>query len=168
MIAAHVEDLAAAIGESVEFVPRRRQDIDAVVALVDAVRGDAVRPALAYHFASGIPVYATSQVTSGRNLNRLSELNLMRITQLPWAVYPNPLKAELDAAFARQTPGPLQALGVDAYRLADRLPLLASDDHARLLGATGILTLEGSRVSRELVWAIVRNDRLEPLPTVVN
>ena len=162
-----MQTLAAAIQQSVEFIPRRRQDIDAVVALVDAEQGGAVRPALAYHFASAIPVYATSQVISDPSSNRLAELNLMRVCQLPWSVYPDAIKSELAAAFARQSPGPLHALGVDAYRLADRLALFATDPNARLLGATGILTLNESRVSRDLIWSVVRDGRLEPLPTVV-
>jgi outer membrane PBP1 activator LpoA protein len=164
---ARMQTLAAAIGQPVEFIPRRRQDIDAVVAFVDAEQGGAVRPALAYHFASDLPVYATSQVTSGPGSNRLRELNLMRICQLPWSVYPDKVKNEFAAAFARQSPGPLHALGVDAYRLADRLALFAADPHARLLGATGILTLDESRVSRDLIWSVVHDGRLEPLPTVV-
>jgi outer membrane PBP1 activator LpoA protein len=162
-----MQTLAAAIEQPVEFIPRRRQDIDAVVALVDAVQGGAVRPALAYHFARDLPVYATSQVTSGPGSNRLGELNLMRVCQLPWSVYPDKVKNEFAAAFARQSPGPLHALGVDAYRLADRLVLFAADPHARLLGATGILTLDDSRVSRDLIWSVVHDGRLEPLPTVV-
>jgi outer membrane PBP1 activator LpoA protein len=162
-----MQTLATAIQQSVEFIPRRRQDIDAVVAFVDAEQGGAVKPALAYHFASNIPVYATSQVTSGPGSSRLAELNLMRICQLPWSVYPDRIKNDFAAAFARQTPGPLHALGVDAYRLADRLALFAADPHARLLGATGILTLNESRVSRDLIWSVIRDGRLEPLPTVV-
>jgi len=162
-----MQTLAAAIEQPVEFIPRRRRDIDAVVALVDAEQGGAVKPALAYHFASDIPVYATSQVTSAPGSNRLGELNLMRVCQLPWSVYPDQVKVEFAAAFARQSPGPLHALGVDAYRLADRLALFAADPQARLLGATGILTLDGSRVSRDLIWSVVRNGRLEPLPIVV-
>jgi outer membrane PBP1 activator LpoA protein len=163
-----MQTLAAAIDQSVEFVPRRRQDIDAVVAFVDAEQGGAVRPALAYHFASDIPVYATSQITSGHGSNRLAELNLVRVSQLPWAVYPDKIKNALEAAFARQSPGPLHALGVDAYRLADRLALFTTDPRSRLLGATGILTLDGSRVSRDMIWSVVRDGRLEPLPIVVN
>ena len=57
---------------------------------------------------------------------------------------------------------------MDAYRLADRLALFTSDPHSRLLGATGILTLDESRVSRDMIWSVVRDGRLEPLPTVVN
>jgi outer membrane PBP1 activator LpoA protein len=163
-----MQTLATAIDQSVEFVPRRRQDIDAVVAFVDAEQGGAVRPALAYHFASDIPVYATSQITSGHGSNRLAELNLVRVCQLPWTVYPDKIKNELVAAFARQSPGPLHALGVDAYRLADRLALFTADPRSRLLGATGILTLDESRVSRDMIWSVVRDGRLEPLPTVVN
>jgi outer membrane PBP1 activator LpoA protein len=163
-----MQTLAAAINQSVEFIPRRRQDIDAVVAFVDAEQGGAVRPALAYHFASDIPVYATSQITSGHGSNRLAELNLVRVSQLPWAVYPDKIKNALEAAFARQSPGPLHALGVDAYRLADRLALFTTDPRSRLLGATGILTLDGSRVSRDMIWSVVRDGRLEPLPIVVN
>ena len=54
-------DLARTIGQAPEFIPRRRRDVDALVAFVDNVQARALKPALAFHFARDLPVYAVSQ-----------------------------------------------------------------------------------------------------------
>ena len=57
------DELARLLGEELEFLPRAREDVDAVVALIDNTEANALVPALRFHFASDLPVYASSQTT---------------------------------------------------------------------------------------------------------
>jgi len=165
---ARMEALARTLGTTPEFAPRRRGDVEAVVAFVDPTQARALNPALAFHFATDIPVYATSQAAGGATPGELAELDGFRLTELPWQVYPSALRDEVEAAFAagRSSLGPLYALGVDAYRLADRAGSML--EHATaLLGATGQLNIgnDGS-VVRDPAWAVVSHGELVALPTV--
>jgi uncharacterized protein len=160
-------ELARLLGHTPEFMPRRRRDVDAVVALVDASQARALQPALAFHFASDIPVYSTSQALQTLARTAWRELDGMRISQIPWRVYPNPIKNQLNNYFqsSRGDLESLYAFGLDAYRIADRIQSLAEDGEARMVGGTGILRLDATgRITRDLVWTIMRNGNLQPLP----
>jgi uncharacterized protein len=163
-------ELARLLGFTPEFMPRRRQDVDAVVALIDAVQARALQPALAYYFASDIPIYTTSQSLQALARSSYRELDGMRISQIPWRVYPSAVKNQLNSHFpsSRGDLDALYAFGLDAYRIADRIQVLASDADARLIGGTGILRLaDNGRIARELVWTLMRNGNLLALPSVV-
>jgi uncharacterized protein len=163
--------VSALIGERVEFVPRRRQDVDAVVALVDGLQARALVPGLAYYFAGDVPVYTSSQAVQGLGQSDLSELDGARVCQIPWKVGTDPLRTAVESAFqhSRGVLGSLYAFGVDAYRIIDRLEALASEPHTRILGATGVLTLNpDGRVHRDPAWGIVRKGRLDALPMLVD
>jgi len=165
-----METLAQLIGTQPEFTPRRRADVDAVVALVDPSQARALNPAMAFFFASELPIYATSQATTGIGAGGLAELDGFRTTQLPWQVYPSVVRDEIYAAFSnvRTDLSALYALGVDAYRLADRAELLAQHAAGGLLGETGQLSIESSgAIVRQPAWAVVSHGRLVALPSVV-
>lgn len=167
--AARMEALAQTIGTKPEFIPRRRADVDAVVAFVDPSQARALNPAMAFYFASELPIYATSQATTNIGATGLAELDGFRTTQLPWHVYPSAVRDEVFAAFTniRTDLSALYALGVDAYRLADRAGLLAQHATGGLLGETGQLQIQGSgAVVRQPAWAVVSNGRLVALPSV--
>jgi uncharacterized protein len=159
------------LGERVEFVPRRRQDVDAVVAFVDALQARALVPALAYYFASDVPVYTSSQAVQGLDRSALSELEGARVCQIPWKIGADPLRTEVETAFedAGGVLASLYAFGVDAYRIVDRLDTMAGGPLTRVLGATGILTVgDDGRIRREPSWAIVRSGRLDALPMLMD
>jgi len=163
-------DLARTIGQAPEFMPRRRRDLDALVALVDNVQARALKPALAFHFARDLPVYAVSQSVQPITPANLRDLNGLRVCIIPWLVTDHLVKDAVMDAFdgAGGVLAPFYAFGVDAYRLADRLALFAQDPEARLTGATGVLTLTpDNRVERRLTWAVVRDGALHVLPQVV-
>ena len=99
----------------------------------------------------------------------LGDLNGIRITELPWQVYPSPIRDEVEAAFAnsRSSLSPLYALGVDAFRLGDRADLLIPNSPGTPSGrnrATPSAKLR--RRAREPVWAIVQHGALVAMPTV--
>ncbi|MCZ6709123.1 MAG: penicillin-binding protein activator [Gammaproteobacteria bacterium] len=163
------DDLSRLLGFELEFLPRARQDLDAVVALVSTVEANALVPALRFHFAQALPVYASSQSVRGAKPTQLDELSGFRVSELPWYLFPDPLYLEMEGAFVlRGNPlSSLYALGVDAFKVSDRLALLARGGANQLLGSTGILSLHNSgRFTRELAWGVISRGQLVALPMV--
>jgi outer membrane PBP1 activator LpoA protein len=163
------DELASLLGTDLEFLPRARADLDAVVALVDTVEANALVPALRFHFAQDLPVYASSQTVRGATAQELGELAGFRVSELPWILFSDPIYQAMADVFLLQGNrfAALYALGVDAYRVSGRLTLLAPGGAHQLLGSTGLLTLDGSgRFRRELAWGLIRRGRLEPLPVM--
>ena len=153
-------ELQRLLSEEIEFLPRGREDLDAVVAFTSALEAKALVPALQFHFADELPVFATSQ--SARS-GRLSDIAGFHVTELPLLTDPDPVAAGMTAAFdLREQPLlELFALGLDAYRLATWVHWIQTHkEHfdeqfrLRLNMASGELTLgrEGL-VARELTMA---------------
>ncbi len=156
------------VGADIEFTPRRRTDIDAVIALIDGSQLASLKPALAFHFASDLPIYASSQ--AARDVRDQGDLELLRICDMPWRLFPPEIKAQMREAFPnnRGTRDALFAFGLDAYRLANQMSRLSASTDSRIMGVTGALTLGPDDViRREPVWAMARNGRFEPLAPVV-
>jgi uncharacterized protein len=161
------DEIQALLGESLEFSPRARGDVDAIVALVSALEASALVPALRFHFADGVPVFVTSQTVRGLASGRLSALNGFRVAELPGVVGDDATFSGIDEAFALE--GNLfvsmYALGADAFRLADRLPLMLQGALSGLLGSTGELDLQpDGRIQRQLARTQVRGGRIQPVP----
>ena len=136
----------------VEFEPRPRQDADWLFLLALPEQARLIKPALAFNFAYDLPVYATSQVYSGSdNPSRDRDLNGIRFCDLPWLLRASEMRTTLDeglgqssGAYAR-----LHAMGIDAYRLMERIRLLEALPDSRIYGASGVLTLdENNRIHR--------------------
>lgn len=154
------EELEQIVGEKLEFLPRARGDVDAIVALVTRLEASALVPALKYHFADQVPVYATSQIVRGATSTQLRELNGFRISELPWFTRDSTTHEQLELAFDLDgSPfAALYALGVDAFRLAERTPLLlAGGESTTLLGSTGVLEIASDgRIQRHLARTRIR------------
>ena len=84
------ERIASLLGEPLEFLPRARQDLDAVLALTTGFESAALTPALQFHFAEHLPVYATSQ-----SLRDATEPQGFTVTELPVLTQPNKVEQEL-------------------------------------------------------------------------
>jgi outer membrane PBP1 activator LpoA protein len=157
-------ELGRILGEPLEFLPRARKDFDAVIALTTQLESRALIPALQFHFADDLPVYATSQSARGENL---SELEGFTMTELPIFAEPNSKQSELLEAYdlVASPLAELYALGFDAYKVATWLPLLSATHGLSLTAATGYLDLQTSgRFRRDLSVSRVRQEgRLEPL-----
>ena len=110
-------DLQRVLNKEIEFLPRGREDLDAVVAFTSALESKALVPALQFHFADKLPVFATSQSARSENL---SDIAGFHVTELPLLANPDPVAATMSAVFdLREQPlVELYALGLDAYRLA--------------------------------------------------
>jgi hypothetical protein len=144
-------------------MPYRRQDIDMIFlgGTHRAARG--IIPALKFHHAGDLPVYATSHVYSGtvdKNADR--DLNGVTFCDLPWTLTTdNVLKKNFHTTWQDQRPYTrLFALGVDAYNIVQNLKYLQSHDYARYSGETGSISMdENQRLHRELLWARFKNGK---------
>ena len=153
-------ELSRIIGRKIEYVPRRRQDIDFV--FVAAFPGDArqLMPQLAFHHGAELPVYATSHVWSGvPDPTNDRDLDGVVFGDMPWLVRPSGpdrrLREQLDTALAaRDWRLPrLYAFGADAYRLATALRRIVGDRPASIEGHSGRLSVGANhRILRRLAW----------------
>ncbi|MEZ5458707.1 MAG: penicillin-binding protein activator [Steroidobacteraceae bacterium] len=156
--------LGNALGTKLEFLPRRRGDIDFIFAPAPAATARLLRPQLRFHYAGDIPAYATSDsYEPGLTANQDREGLLF--PDMPWVLSDGPgvekLRAATSAAFgdAARSRGKLYAFGHDAWLLAVALRNLGGTDIAnlRIEGATGVISFdEQGRTRRELEWAQVR------------
>ncbi len=157
------------IGQNVEFEPRRRQDVDAIVMVAQPNVARQFKPLFAFYFGGDLPVYSPSIIYEGRtDPSRDRDLDKVRFTDIPWVLQPdNPLRQDAIQAFPNMGAqlGRLFAMGVDAYRLSKRLPLLRQVEGSSVQGLTGRLTMgpEG-RVQREQMWAIFEQGTPRVLP----
>ncbi|HEX7080711.1 MAG TPA: penicillin-binding protein activator [Gammaproteobacteria bacterium] len=166
--------LAADLGLSLAFEPRRRQDVDMIFLAAPARSvGRLLAPALEYHFAGDIPTYATSDIYEPADVARDEDLNDIYFPDAPWLLRPDAEAAELRRRLQSYWPSRaassnlrFYAMGVDAYELVGYLYGGSSDWPVD--GLSGRLELDAiGRVHRLLPFAQFRNGRpvaLEALP----
>ncbi len=155
--------IAGVLGRRLEFEPRRRQDVQFIFLAATAETGRLMRPQLRFHYASGLPVYATSAIYSpdpGRN----GDLNGIHFVDVPLLLDETPelaaLREDLTRLFpARMRAWPrLHALGFDAYRLVPSLFSGKMLEETSIAGLTGELSMGmDGQVRRELLWARFEN-----------
>lgn len=125
-----------------------------------------VPPFLKYLRMDNLPVYATSHVYTGRpNPSQDGDLNGVLFPNIPWYLpelysdnNPMPYKDSYQRlngdGKASITLLKLNAMGVDAYELAQRLTHFKDNPSNTLEGATGTLRLDTNhRFQRQLPWA---------------
>jgi outer membrane PBP1 activator LpoA protein len=127
---------------------------------------------LRFHYASELPVYATSHIyTAVEDVTADRDIDGVIYCDMPWTLEganPSPaLRARLDRMFpqeSRQLPR-LMALGFDAYRIIYYLKRLADRPYERYAGLTGDLHMDDlGRIHRELKWGRFVDGR----PSVLN
>lgn len=154
-----------------QFEPRRRQDLDILFLVANTDQARQVKPALNFHYASDLPVYATSHVYGGRpRPDRDHDLNGIRFVDLPWLLDRESNLHDLaretwpDGHGSRER---LFALGVDAWRLQARLHMLQTVPDSQLPGVTGRLKVGHNRhLVRQLDWAFFSQGEPRRLPVV--
>ncbi|WP_096085233.1 penicillin-binding protein activator [Agaribacterium haliotis] len=131
------------LGQSFEFEPRRRKDIDFIFMLARPTQARQLIPLLSYHYAGDIPVYASSQVYEGPNRKGLADLNGLRFSTMPWFLDSKLAERRAIAAYGDNSPALQQfyALGVDAYHIYPRLEQLKQIRQAQFYGSTGKLSV---------------------------
>lgn len=153
------------IGKLMEYIPRRRQDIDAIILFANPEQGRALNPLFAFHYANDLPVYSSSRIFNGQNFDKANlDLKGIKFIDMPWLLDSPALRDKL-----LQLAGPdysrVQAFGIDAFMIYPRLPLLSALPEARLPGQTGLLSLNSSRkIQRELAWAQFAETEVRTLP----
>jgi outer membrane PBP1 activator LpoA protein len=142
----------------IEFIPRRRQDIDFIYLIANPRQGRQIQPTLAFYFAESLPIIAYPSIYDGSdNVDINRDLNGIIFLDSPWLLQQsNPFKEFVSDSF-RKTAGPLErlrAMGIDSFRLHDRLSQFATSEIKFLGGATGLLTMNADReIQRQLLVA---------------
>jgi len=152
--------------QQVEFIPRRRQDIDFIFLAAFPQQARLMRPQFKFHHAGELPILATSHLYSGvvdRDADR--DMDDILFCDMPWTLNaPSPLQQLHGRRELQLHSGQLQrlvALGIDAYQLVSLVPMLASHPYERYRGETGNLRIdEQHRILRQLLWA--RFERGQP------
>lgn len=158
-------DIQATIRQEVKFEPRRRRDAGFVFMAASPRQARLLRPQLSYHYASNLPIYATSHIFSG-NENIAADQDIDGITycDIPWLLSNNPdvelLRDSLDLQLSSSESRlpRLAALGLDAYQIIPHLQKLATYNYDYYEGMTGKLSIgDQNRIFRELTWAQFQN-----------
>jgi outer membrane PBP1 activator LpoA protein len=168
---ARANALSSTIGTRLEFEPRRRGDAQFVFIGAQPVQGRSLRPALRFHLAEDLPVYATSDIFEP-DTEANNDLEGVIFPDMPWVISPDAVSTQLRTMLSKHWPvrargrGRLYAFGFDAYRM---VPLLKAGkfgaSHA-IPGMTGLLSVDDKgRVRRELDWAQVSAGKATPLST---
>lgn len=146
------------LAPNIKFVPRRRNDVDAIFISGYPRTSRLLNPQLKFYRASRIPVYATPHSYSGRpNPAQDIDLNGINFCDIPW-LYDDAYLGALDLDTLQSTwqqfPSiylRLIAMGIDSFNL---LPHINKLHTIRYQGATGELLLTtDNRIKRHLVCA---------------
>ena len=166
------QKLKQTLGLSVEFEPRRRQDIDFIFLVARPLKARQLMPQLKFHRSGQLPVIATSHAYSGQeNSQQDIDLNGLIINDIPWVF--SDLALADPAYIALQNSSPqhfdnfirLYALGADAYRLIPNLNGLSRSSDLSFMGATGVLSIdEIGHLNRETRWAKFNRGKIKALP----
>lgn len=164
-------ELRRILGRSVEFEPRRRQDVDMIFLVANTQQARQIKPTLAFHYAGGLPVYATSQVYNGDDPKANQDMSGIRFTSLPWFFTSNAPERQALNRYANTAASyqRLYALGADAYHLYPRLRQLREISGARYYGYTGALSLSSAgKIERQQTWAQFIGGRAQVTPTITD
>lgn len=157
------ERIATTTRLNLEFTARRRQDIEAIVAFVDAPEFEALTAALRYHFADDIDLYVTEAAV--RDTPPGEEADGVLFSASPWLIHSTTMRQEIQSAFepSRATLN-LYALGIDAYRFVSRWG--SYEGRKKIGGESGYYHLEANgTIRRTPVLGTVVNGELKPLAT---
>lgn len=168
---ARARTLDSVLGQKLNFIPRRRQDVQFIFIAADNAQARLIRPQIRFHRGIRLPVYATSTIYAP-NSNSQYDLNGVLFMDTPWVLSKNDTVATIRHQLAALWPryyakaSRYYALGYDAYRLVS---LITNDDSllaSPIRGVTGILTMDGEhRIHREYDWAMYKNGQVRVLTT---
>ena len=135
------------------YTPRRRQDIDFIVALGYPLNARQIKPALEFLYAADLPVYSISKIYNGVEQAGLDrDLSGIQFTAMPWTL-PGQLAKELRSDETMHTAyRQLYALGYDTFLVHRNLDKLSSVTQSPLFGAMGVLSLSQGVIKRTGLW----------------
>ena len=163
--------IQAAVGQKLEFEPRRRPDIQFIFAPSQPGAARLLRPQLRFHLAGDIPTYTLGDAYEPHPTAN-QEIDGMMFPDMPWMLSDDGLSGEVREA-ARQAfgdpvsrRGRLFAFGYDAFRIATSLQRGAGINPK---GLTGTLSVDAQgRVRRELDWVRIKDGAPTPLERMDN
>ncbi len=161
--------IQSAVGQKLEFEPRRRPDIQFIFAPSQPGAARQLRPQLRFHLAGDIPTYTLGDAYEPHPTAN-QEIDGMMFPDMPWMLGDEGLSGEVRDA-ARQAfgdsaarRGRLFAFGYDAFRIAASLQRGAGINPQ---GLTGTLSIDAQgRVRRELEWVRIKGGAPAPLERV--
>lgn len=165
---ARYQRLQGVLGRNLEYVPRRRQDVDFIFLAARPAEALLIRPQLRFHYAGNLPIYATSSIYDPARRDN-AELDGVLFADMPWRVGTGDgdfmARFSSFGANALERNGRLYAFGADAYRLVpllhNRSELLGSG----IAGATGVLQVGADgRIHRELEWGQFKDGQVIHAP----
>lgn len=166
---ARQRQLAANLGVSLEFEPRRRDDLDCIFLAASPVSGRLLWPQLRFLYAGDLPTYATSAIYQPGDSGGV-DLDGIQFTDAPAVIGSDPRARALRSTLASRWPpgatGQMRfyAMGYDAYALARSMMSGSSPALTPIDGLSGGLTLDGSqRIHRRMAWAAFRDGQVVPL-----
>ncbi|MFC1680569.1 penicillin-binding protein activator [Pseudomonadota bacterium] len=157
--------LSAALGTSLEFRPRRRQDLDIIFLAARPDPGRLIKPQINFYQGHDIPVYSTSQIFSGtQDSVNDTDLNRVIFGDMPWLLRNDNRTVMLRSAIEAPNPPPdglqrLFALGMDVYLLSGVIPYLEPGAGTVLRGVSGdqLVIRNSGHIDRRLSWARFEN-----------
>lgn len=157
------------IGEPIEFLPRRRQDIDMVFMLARPQQARSLKPLLEYHYAGDLPIYGTSRLYAGYEDTRKDrDINGIRFTDMPWVLRkPSAMQQTINTEIKQSKQYQrMYALGIDSFQLHPRLRQLQETANSRVYGHTGRLKLnERNEIERQMLFARFKRNKATIIPT---
>jgi outer membrane PBP1 activator LpoA protein len=163
---ARQQRVQAAIGQKLEFEPRRRADIQFIFAPSQPRAARMLRPQLRLQLAGDIPTYTLGDAYDPHPTAN-EEIDGVMFPDMPWMLGEEGLAAEVRAsavqAFGDSSTrrGRLFAFGFDAMRIAGSLQRGAPINPQ---GLTGTLSIDAQgRVRRELEWVRIKSGMPAPL-----
>ncbi len=147
-----------------------RADAQFIFVAAQPVYGRLIRTQLRFNYASGLPMYATSDIFDPAGTGNV-DLDGVIFPDMPWILDPQGASSGARDLAERVWPGRngqlgrLHAFGYDAYRLVGELQRPRAGSPAPLPGLSGRLEIDAQgRVRRELEWAQVVGGRPAPWP----
>ena len=172
---ARLQRIQNIIGRTMEFTPRRRNDIDVIIIFANSKQAKSIKPLLSYHYAGRLPVYSSSHINDGvKKQKNNRDLNGIVFNEIPWVLEDRALAGSvLEASVIKKQAakryvsnknlGRLFAMGVDAFYLHPRIQQLQLSPDSVLQGMTGALSLQNNRIVRELQLAKFVDGKAKPL-----
>ena len=156
---------------SMQFEDRRRHDADFLFLIAAPREGRLIKPQLRFHRATQLAVYSTPKIYAGE-LNTIANRDLdgVLFCDMPWLIEPTNTAKEKPTdtlqlwSTSRGSHRRLTALGYDAYQLIPHLARMRTQELARLMGKTGILSMKANgHINRQLNCGQFKRGRINAL-----
>lgn len=154
--------LRRATREKIRFLPRRRQDFDAIFLAATPNMARQIVPLLRFYYVQSTPIYATASVYAGKSFSsRDRDINGVIFCDMPWMLLPkdqlpdmlSPINEQVERLWPKNAARypRFYALGIDAYLIFKNFNTLGISSQQTIQGATGLLYLTNDQHIRRLL-----------------